>query len=365
MEFSASESQHEGFFLSVGLGIGGSDTPLEEARKSLSCERTFSSISSEDSLFAKLEELAENVAKDMEGEDLQGRTLTLKLKTTKFEVRTRSLTLPMFIHKKEDLLVHASKLLKAELPVSLRLMGLRISHFQGEFLDINQRTLADFFCANGKQLSRMPDIGKVSSCNIEEDNAQRRICMPDATLGSSCSEEIDVSSSPSLTCPSSMNTPFFDSNFFTRMDDRSNTMSKYVPSMHIFGDGGDVNTVERRQQFLLDSSYQGFDNGSAFDCGLLNEMRWVDDNYCSLCKLEIPLFLHSERQEHMDFHFAEVLQYRYTSGCDLKEHFRSFRKESKRHLSPSRKGTTPKRGHLGKAKGKQKHLSIDAFFPKV
>lgn len=42
------------FFLAVGLGIGGSDAPLEESRKSLSCERTFSAISSEESLFAKL-----------------------------------------------------------------------------------------------------------------------------------------------------------------------------------------------------------------------------------------------------------------------------------------------------------------------
>ena len=42
------------FFMSVGLGIGGSDTPLEESRKSLSCERTFSAISSEEKLFLKL-----------------------------------------------------------------------------------------------------------------------------------------------------------------------------------------------------------------------------------------------------------------------------------------------------------------------
>jgi Ca2+-transporting ATPase/DNA polymerase kappa len=42
------------FFMSVGLGIGGSDTPLEEARKSLSCERTFTAISDEEKLFAKL-----------------------------------------------------------------------------------------------------------------------------------------------------------------------------------------------------------------------------------------------------------------------------------------------------------------------
>lgn len=42
------------FFLAVGLGIGGSDTPQKEPRKSLSNERTFAAISEERQLFQKL-----------------------------------------------------------------------------------------------------------------------------------------------------------------------------------------------------------------------------------------------------------------------------------------------------------------------
>ncbi|KAI5080501.1 hypothetical protein GOP47_0003684 [Adiantum capillus-veneris] len=349
------------FFLSVGLGIGGSDTPLEEARKSLSCERTFSTISSEESLFAKLDELAENVAKDMEREGLQGRTLTLKLKTVKFEVQTRSLTLPMFIHNKEDLLVHASKLLKAELPVSLRLMGLRVSHFQGEASDLNQRTLADFFCTNDKQVCKMSETGKVSPCDIEDDNAQRRSCMQDAALDPSCSERIEVSCSPLLTFVNSDSTPSFDPNTLTRRDHLSNAVGECVHSTFRFGDSSDV---QRRRQGLGDCFHHPIDSGCAFDSRLSNEMKWVDDSYCSLCKLEIPPFLDSERQEHMDFHFAQMLQYGHINSGEQEEHSRSSKEESKRHLNPSCKGTPPKRGRLGKAEGNGKHLPIDAFFPK-
>nr|GMC89586.1 DNA polymerase kappa isoform X1 [Ipomoea batatas] len=110
------------FFLCVGLGLGGTDTPETKMRKSMSNERTFSATGDETLLYKKLVELAEMLSAEMEQEGLCGRTLTLKLKTASFEVRTRAVTLPNYISSSEDILKHASKLLKAEFPVSLRLM---------------------------------------------------------------------------------------------------------------------------------------------------------------------------------------------------------------------------------------------------
>ncbi|KAA8545772.1 hypothetical protein F0562_020777 [Nyssa sinensis] len=80
-------------------------------------------------LYQKLVDLAEMLSADMKKEDLCGRTLTLKLKTASFEVRTRAMTLQKYICSREDILKHASKLLKAEMPISLRLIGLRVSQF--------------------------------------------------------------------------------------------------------------------------------------------------------------------------------------------------------------------------------------------
>lgn len=40
-----------------------------------------------------------------------------------FQVRTRAVTLQKYISSSDDILKHASNLLKAELPISLRLIG--------------------------------------------------------------------------------------------------------------------------------------------------------------------------------------------------------------------------------------------------
>lgn len=44
------------FFLSVGLGLGGTDTPQVRSRKSISSERTFSATGDERLLYSKLGE---------------------------------------------------------------------------------------------------------------------------------------------------------------------------------------------------------------------------------------------------------------------------------------------------------------------
>ena len=59
----------------------------------------------------------------------QGRTVTLKMKTVNFEVKSRAVTLPYLMTTKEDLYKAASDLLAAEVkacapnPLCLRLMG--------------------------------------------------------------------------------------------------------------------------------------------------------------------------------------------------------------------------------------------------
>lgn len=49
--------------------------------------------------------------------------LQYSLLTIELQIRTRAVTLQKYISTSEDILKHASKLLKAELPVSLRLIG--------------------------------------------------------------------------------------------------------------------------------------------------------------------------------------------------------------------------------------------------
>ncbi|XVF01392.1 hypothetical protein REPUB_Repub04eG0084400 [Reevesia pubescens] len=86
----------------------------------LSVLRQFSFV-----LFVFAADIAEMLSADMQKEGLFGRTLTLKLKTASFEVHTRAVTLQKYICSSDDILKYASKLLKAELPISLRLIAMR------------------------------------------------------------------------------------------------------------------------------------------------------------------------------------------------------------------------------------------------
>jgi hypothetical protein len=61
------------------------------SRKGISTERTFSAITAWPLLRAKCEELAQALSEDMHREGLWAKTLTLKLKTTDFQVKTASL----------------------------------------------------------------------------------------------------------------------------------------------------------------------------------------------------------------------------------------------------------------------------------
>lgn len=46
------------------------------------------------------------------------------------QIRTRATTLSKYIFSAEDIAAAALKLLKAELPITLRLLGIRLSNFQ-------------------------------------------------------------------------------------------------------------------------------------------------------------------------------------------------------------------------------------------
>lgn len=274
---------------------------------------------------------------------------------------------------------HASKLLKAELPVSLRLMGLRISHFQGESVDSSQRTLSDFFRTDSGQPCNKPDMGNCSPVCDRYEVLQKTSCtqVPQAELRHRevISERAEFGGQPSLACQSSENviSPRLDqqlgpvaecSGTFNTACDRDQVADPLEKSEN----KGDVSSSYKRGTSLGDFSFQTDDYDRALECRLLSAMKWVDDNHCSLCKLEIPASFTYERQEHMDFHFAQMLQQEYSSGGSVEELSRSSKEESKRLHSPSRKEMPPKKGRLGRAessKEKSRHLPIDAFFSKT
>ncbi|CAB4321012.1 unnamed protein product [Prunus armeniaca] len=366
------------FFLSVGLAIGGTDTPQVRSRRSISNERTFSATGDEAFLFCKLADIAEMLSTDLQKEGLRGRTLTLKLKTASFEVRTRAVTSQKNICSTEDIMKHASKLLKAELPVSLRLIGLRLSHFDEEKVgapsDPTQKTLTDYMLS-GDALRK--NMGDQSSLDLDSTDH----CMMHG-------EETYLSKDGHQTSSCDYRDPL-DENHLSNLDDSKSTSGNFEEKEEIYESTSNANAEKMNandsqnednvQDVVPPLLGPGYSFPAQFEGSSLDRVSsvtktlgyvasssvsqkefllWVNDYKCSICGIEMPPSFVEERQEHFDFHLAEKLQ-KEESGTDFKTCVLKKRNVPKDHIASQRKHKkqkpSPKEG---------KHIPIDVFFVK-
>ncbi|VFQ78262.1 unnamed protein product [Cuscuta campestris] len=311
------------FFLCVSLGLGGTNTPKTRMRKSISNERTFSATANETFLYKKLVDLAEMLSAEMEEEGLCGRTLTLKLKTASFEIRTRAVTLPKHIASKEEIFKHASKLLKAELPVSLRLIGLRVSQFMEENAnpsDPTQRTLSNFVVQG--DVAREEEDDHVPSCSDISENL---------FTGDMCSDFPTKSSEISQRDKVEVNV--------CKPSDASNSSR---PSTEL-----------QLEVAANETGHCSDDHGEL--------LVWLDGYKCSLCGIEMPPGFIEERREHSDFHVAQRLQ-----DEESNDNYRLLTPNKQRSIQ---NGATRNQGGQRKKKklspASTKCIPIDSFFVKT
>jgi DNA polymerase-4 len=104
-------------------------------RKSLGGERTYSEdLSSGSALRAALDDIVEIVWQRIAEHETRGRTVTLKLKFTDFQLMTRARSLPRSIADKAEFARLSREILDEALPLPMpvRLMGLTLSNLEGE-----------------------------------------------------------------------------------------------------------------------------------------------------------------------------------------------------------------------------------------
>ncbi|KAI3675350.1 hypothetical protein L1987_84939 [Smallanthus sonchifolius] len=309
----------------VGLGLGGTDAPQARSRKSMSNGRTFSATKDENFFHQKLVELAEMLSADMEKAGLHGRTLTLKLKTASFEVRTRALTLQSYIQSSKDILKHASKLLKAELPVSLRLIGDgNMKLVDEEHSDVKDDSESHYNSYTDPSLDHLPELSNNSEHLVEHSGLDDHECKYQINENTQVENSVKLSE--------------FDA--------------------HVT----EIYSLERRNQdqlTMIDISDNETGSSSSYH---KEALIWLEDYKCSLCGVELPPSFLEERQEHSDFHLAEKLQ--------VEEEESSY---SYKNL-PLKNRMRQKEAAVGQSKGKKKpkhspsngkHIPIDAFFTKT
>ncbi|KAI3953276.1 hypothetical protein MKX01_042271 [Papaver californicum] len=366
--FSSSSSD---FFLSAAMGLGKTDAPEGRLRKSMSSERIFTATGDEAKLYEKLANISETLSTEMQKEGLYGRTLTLKLKTASFEVRSRAVTLPKFICSSEDILNHASKLLKAELPLSLRLMGLRMSHFSDcEVGHANplQKTLKNFVITGDASTKAMS-----SNTSMRTDMGGNQL-MFDTEVDHRIDggEKISISGSDYTYDENSLNSNSLHhleldyqrdgaaSDKDTHPTLRNDCLSE-VDITQSREDGG-VGALSAVQAECKDLNGKNIEESLMENPTVLlpiqeEQFYWVDDYKCSLCGYELPQSFIEERQEHSDYHFAEMLQKEESHQTTRNVLQRSGQK-------PSGSGETKSKKRKMSAKD-SKYIPIDLFFSKT
>ena len=105
---------------------------LYRERKSYGKEETLLEDTTDEEVLQKyIEQFSEQISKWLKKNKLAAKTITIKLKQSNFETKTRSKTLETYVQSKEKLAIEAYHLLMEEYNnESIRLIGLTISQFE-------------------------------------------------------------------------------------------------------------------------------------------------------------------------------------------------------------------------------------------
>lgn len=170
------------FLLRTYLGIASNIVqPIQrEERKSIGAERTFHALSNKTQILRKLEEVAGELGDDMVRGGWTGKTVTLKYKLDTFQVFTRAKSFDRWVSsKKEDLFAIGKELLLLELPLTLRLIGLRITKLKDLHAPEPAGGIKRFFePANSSPRKRPRLTSNVEDCNDEDDAGEDHESMP-------------------------------------------------------------------------------------------------------------------------------------------------------------------------------------------
>ncbi|CAN6292690.1 unnamed protein product [Urochloa humidicola] len=245
------------------------------------------------------------------------------------------------------------------MPLSLRLMGLRMSQLHDEKDDSStstQKTLDIFFRSSNNSLNvNGANVQSITNTSGQDSGpisvaANDEGLVNDAGTGASTDQQ-----------------DFFvhdESTFIPEQRNLVNYSNKAILPNPVISDGlgveklDDVTPIAKVMKAeKLDDIGELTSHEATASSSKLGQLLWIDGYICSICGFELPPGFEEERQEHSDFHLAESLQQE--EAVDSK---RPVSNESRLAERPCSTTPTPKKKHKSSKEGN--HIPIDAFFAK-
>ncbi len=112
-------------------GIHDSPVSVTRERKSVGKEHTYGNpLTTEEQVVSQLRSIAEEVAEALKRTQKHGKTVVLKVRYTDYSTITKRVTLPVYVHKKEQLFSEASLIWEEVLGLEqgIRLLGITVTN---------------------------------------------------------------------------------------------------------------------------------------------------------------------------------------------------------------------------------------------
>jgi DNA polymerase-4 len=132
------------YYYWISRGIDERPVRANRIRKSVGAENTFSDdLTDFDAMVAELRPLIDKVWRHCENTGNRGRTVTLKVKFSDFEIMSRSRSVSSLVGSRDDLATLAIGLLEAAMPLpkAVRLLGVSLSSLQSDIEETPQLDL--------------------------------------------------------------------------------------------------------------------------------------------------------------------------------------------------------------------------------
>lgn len=130
------------FYFQIVRGIDNRPVQAHRITKSVSVEDTYEEdLITKESMLSELERLSERMVIRLERSGLKGRTVTVKFKFHDFTIMTRSYSLSLWIHSRDEIF-QIVRIILENAPVGekkVRLLGVGISNFESADKKINEK----------------------------------------------------------------------------------------------------------------------------------------------------------------------------------------------------------------------------------